>query len=920
MSTRETISPQPSAADNSLGFGSASALSGVGKKVGNIRLIALLGEGGMGSVYAGFDDKLGRRVAVKVIRADRLRTGSRERLLREARILSQLDHPHICRVYDHLENEGCDYLVLEFIRGENLGEAIRKGIEPRLKLRIAEQVAEALAAAHARGIIHRDLGPSNIMLSDGRDVKVLDFGLARPAGAQEISTESGRAEGAEGGKGISASSGVITEFDTVMGTVTNMSPEQAINEDLTVASDLYSFGLLLQELFTDRPAYDLKLSYPALLKKAVYGETVPVTGLDPDLTRLINRLKSFAPEVRPTAAESARRLRWIRRKPTRRLRWLVTTLASVTLFLGGLKYTFDLQRERNLAVAARIEAEQVSKFLVEVFEVSDPGVAQGRDLTARQILEMGALKLETELPDQPLTRARLMTTIGEIYYRLNLFEDARNLAELGLEIHREHLPGGHPDLAASLALLGVVEYSLHHYEAARDHYLEALAIYDQPKVRDLAGRARVLGRLGHLNSQQGDLAQAETSLRQSLEIRENIFGTEASEIADSLDELARHLKVTGDLHQADALLKRSLKIRENALRPMHPDLFTTLNALAETYIVRERFSQASPYARRALDIGEEVFGIQGPDVAGSLYLVAVIGADAGQFVEAEAHFHRAVEIMENALGPAAFNVGALLDEYGRFQRDIGEQKKAEALLQRSGRIIENILGPDNILAASSPESLAILRMDQGRTAEAIHLFQQVEHIYRKAGNPDAQGLAKALHGLGIAHLAAGDLALAEIALGEAVALQQRATTQANIRLGAYLGTLARATDEQGRHGEAERLYRKAQATVRQWLVEVPESRRAMSVLASNLLGLGKIMARRGEDSGAKEHWLEALRILEPLTSSVPKVDYLDLHACTLLYLGRLEEARPKIDFLIASGWRRPRLLSLCKHLGLSYQI
>src|SRR5262245_33206873 len=122
----------------------------VGTKIGNIRLVDFLGEGGMGEVYAGVDERLRREVALKALHGDRLDPMTRSRLLREARALSQLAHPHICAIHDFLEEPEGSFLVLERIRGKNLRKALAEGIEPALSLRIAEQINDALAAAHAK--------------------------------------------------------------------------------------------------------------------------------------------------------------------------------------------------------------------------------------------------------------------------------------------------------------------------------------------------------------------------------------------------------------------------------------------------------------------------------------------------------------------------------------------------------------------------------------------------------------------------------------------------------------------------------------------------------------------------------------------------------------------------------------------------
>src|SRR5687767_5494424 len=153
----------------------------MGRRFGHIRVTEVVGQGGMGDVYAGYDEKLERKVALKVLNADqRLDDEARERLLREARALSKLEHPNICRIHDYIETGDVDLLVLEYIDGRTLHDALYGDKMPRSeKLRIAAAIAEVMVKAHRAGIVHRDLKPENVMLTKSGEVKVLDFGLAR---------------------------------------------------------------------------------------------------------------------------------------------------------------------------------------------------------------------------------------------------------------------------------------------------------------------------------------------------------------------------------------------------------------------------------------------------------------------------------------------------------------------------------------------------------------------------------------------------------------------------------------------------------------------------------------------------------------------------------------------------------------------
>jgi serine/threonine protein kinase len=203
-------------------------------------------------------------VALKVIRAEhRLDEETKARFLREARILSQLEHPHICRIYDLIEQTDADMLVLELVNGKSLREAIRAGLDPMQRMTIARQILDVLTVAHAKAIIHRDLKPDNIMIDLNGDVKILDFGLARSIeelsetlSLQPSSSPVDRGEAVPEPSIRISVSDQLTQLGSVVGTLSYMSPEQARGETVTTACDMYSCGLLLQEIFTGRPAYE----------------------------------------------------------------------------------------------------------------------------------------------------------------------------------------------------------------------------------------------------------------------------------------------------------------------------------------------------------------------------------------------------------------------------------------------------------------------------------------------------------------------------------------------------------------------------------------------------------------------------------------------------------------------------------------
>lgn len=213
----------------------------IGRSVSHYQVIEKLGSGGMGVVWKARDTRLNRIVALKMLPADfHGNAERRQRLLYEAQAASALSHPHIVTVYDIVEQDGAEFIVMEYVSGKTLDALIpRKGMRLGEALRIAVQVADALSAAHHGGIIHRDLKPGNVMVSESGAVKVLDFGLAkaeeRPAGGDDEATRTVAPKTADG---------------VAVGTVGYMSPEQAEAKPVDARTDIFSFGAMLYEMIT----------------------------------------------------------------------------------------------------------------------------------------------------------------------------------------------------------------------------------------------------------------------------------------------------------------------------------------------------------------------------------------------------------------------------------------------------------------------------------------------------------------------------------------------------------------------------------------------------------------------------------------------------------------------------------------------
>jgi tetratricopeptide (TPR) repeat protein len=332
--------------------------------VSHYRLIDRLGEGGMGVVYRAQDLRLGREVAVKLLRKD-ANTPSDwlTRFEREARLASSLQHPHICTIHELGEHEGQPFIAMERLEGKTIRQLIESGPLPIPRvLHFARQIAEALDAAHRRSIIHRDIKPANIFVTYGDHLKVLDFGLAKTT---TIGQETRTATAALASRTKPNGDPDLTAAGVAIGTASYMSPEQAHGQPLDARSDLFSLGSVLYEMLTGRRAFggdDLAL----IAMRIVNGIVVPIRTIDPKIPpqveALVQKLMATDPNVRyqsaadllveikaaqqaldsPSGLMSAAPSAPVIARPSRsRWRWTAAAVIAVAFLAGVAKYTWS---------------------------------------------------------------------------------------------------------------------------------------------------------------------------------------------------------------------------------------------------------------------------------------------------------------------------------------------------------------------------------------------------------------------------------------------------------------------------------------------------------------------------------------------------------------------------------------------------
>jgi len=710
----------------------------LGRKVGHYVLLAPIGEGGMGSVYLAFDEALHRRVALKRLRGElRLDPEVKARFLREARLLSQLAHPNVCVVHDLVEQDDADSIVLELVDGRDLRHALRDGLDPATRRTLALELADVLAAVHAAGVVHRDLKPENLMVTPEGHLKVLDFGLARRADEETVvmppDTVLGAAEAVAEGADPESAGRVRTTLGTILGTLGYMSPEQARGEEATTASDVYSFGLILQELFSGEPAYDRSHSPEQLLLAIARGDKRPARGLDPALAALVDELTRLDPAARLDATAARRRLRWILSAPERRRRrrvaavWAViaTTAVVIAAWLArgsGREPPLlpDGARGRVALLPFRNETGDRSLDWLErglrgmVAETLD-GI-ESLDVIPAERIDRACAQLASPPcggDDEQLVRlARWVGAEVAVAVSFRLDDDAfvasyRTAAPSGAAGQRS-VSGG-DSMQAGEALVERLAQRLAPDRAWR-------GLRDRFSEDPFANRLHAMG-IAAWGTEGAEAAR--DFFRAALRVDPGLDRARLglADCADRLSEWNETERLAGAVRERATAAGDDLLISESLTR------------LAAAAVHRLEFDRAEALAREALELARRRGNAEAE--ASALYQLGDVAVVREDWAAAERHYEESLAI-HRAAGDRIAEVSALHATGVSLSEQPGRADEAAARLERAIEI-ERELGLRPFEAMSS-NSLAITRNKQGRHDEARALFARAIELYSAAGD------------------------------------------------------------------------------------------------------------------------------------------------------------------------------------------
>jgi tetratricopeptide (TPR) repeat protein len=768
------------------------------------RPVRRLGMGGFGEVWLAEQLRpVTRQIALKVLKPG---MDSRQLLARfesERQALALMDHPYVARVFDAGTTEdGRPYFAMEYVDGLSVTRYCdRHKLKTGERLELFVEICQAIQHAHQKGIIHRDIKPSNVMVAeqDGKRIpKIIDFGIAK-ATEQPLTDDD-----------------FLTHVGMIVGTPSYMSPEQADENrlDIDTRTDVYSLGVLLYELLvgalpfettdlrragadeirrrireedpprpstrigslgevttttaanrrTDPPslARHLRGDLDWIVMKALEKERERRYGSPNELADDIGRHLEDQPVVAGPPDASYRVKKFVQRH---RIMVAAASLVLAALVVGLGLAVWGLARATRAEAAARQDeaaARRVADFMVQLFEAPDPTLAQGKDVSARDVLDRGVERIETGLDDQPRTRAMLLETMGRVYRVMGLYDEASPLLEAAVEIRG---------------------------------------------TEESAELAAALSELATTRAWQGNYEASEELARRAIAIRESLLGTDHPDVAESLNVLGNALQNTGQLEEAEAVHRRALTLREAAEGLDRIAIGQSAHNLAIVRFALNDYDEAERLYKRAAAIEEEVHGPDNHNFASSLHTLAILYESQARYDEAVEYEQRALEIRQKVLGEDHPHVSFSLTTLANIYRAMDRAGDAEPLLRRAIAIGDHSWSPMYPEVRWMRRSLAASLSEQGRHAEAEEVLRWL--LARSEAEDDEGILPPTLNALGKLLAATGRPARAEEAYRRSLAIDERVEGEDSPYLATALGGLAGLTCDLGRTDDGTALYARA---------------------------------------------------------------------------------------------------------------
>ncbi|HJZ87055.1 MAG TPA: tetratricopeptide repeat protein [Polyangia bacterium] len=776
-----------------------------GARVGRYIVLAEIGAGGMGVVYAAHDPELDRKIALKLLRADLLPESAmadmRSRLLREAQAMARLAHPNVVTVYDAGTFGDQVFVAMEFVDGQTLGSWLRAQARPwREVLSVFLHAGRGLAAAHAAGLAHRDFKPDNVLVGEGGRVQVTDFGLARPTGPMPPRPEDAPAGSAPSSVRKSPLSITLTKTGALVGTPAYMAPEQYGGGGADTRTDQFSFCVALYEgLYGQRPFVGQTLEQLALeVAQGHVADPPPGSRVPGWLRRVVLRGMSLDPGARFPSMDAL--LEALERDPRKRLvRRLLIAAAAALLLLGGLGM-------RHLSRSSGPRCDDAGRRLAGIWDgARRNAMEQAFGASGRPFAAAALAGTARVLDDYARRWTRMHGEACEATWVRG--EQSSELLDLRMQCLDQRL--AEVDALVGLLTHADPELVARSVEAAQslsplDGCADAAALKNQvPPPRTPAMRARV-------DAVSKQLAQAKAMLdagkyAQGVEVAQSAADA-ARQVgyrpleADALYALGELQERAGSVKPAEATLREAVLAAE-AGRNDDAAAHAWTHLIYVVGYAQMRHAEGHECARHSAAAIERLGGHQELE-ARRLYTDGSVYLEEGKYEQALALFQRAQPMMEQKLGPEHPFVATILDGMGLVYSSLGKNQEALTYHQRALELRERALGRDHPYVAISLNNVAGAYLGLARHEDALAAFKRALVIQEQSLGTGHTEYADSLNNVGMILTDQGKLEEALSYLQRALAVYEKAVGPEHQRVALCRTNLGNALNELGRRREA----------------------------------------------------------------------------------------------------------------------
>ncbi len=707
---------------------------------GNYQIISVIKQGGMGTLFLAkrADGEFERKVVIKMLPFDLNFNQSQSQFAHEKEILASLIHPNIVQLYDSgVTAKGESYFVMELVKGKTLIEHCNDNkLSIAQRLDLFQDVLKAVGFAHQHLVIHGDIKPSNIMVNEEGQIRLLDFGIAKLVYKNEVEIE-----------------GYSLNY---------LTPEHKYKKPIITTTDIHQLGQLLFELLTNIAPKEVRgdeFEFPNLalitknneftvnqiLKNSGLKRNELINIFNSDLGYIVAKCLSKQPTNRYKTVQAlgedlklylqgycikARSNTLYYRFSKYLKRNKLLSLLVVSLILMSMVFAWQVNQHYKELAQERDKAVAVKNLITDVFSAADPSFVPGKELTATEVLDIGLKRVRVRFKEHSDIEADLLQEMAHTYQNIGNYEKAQSILQEVYQIRQQLFPKDEILKAKSMLLLGENSRLMSNNKQAKDWLTQSLEIFNQDRISHAQFIASAKSKLGRVMVLLGDLKQAEVVLDEATELTLSIYQENSFEYAQALNDLSSVYFRQGKYQRVQQLLTQTKTIRESLLENqeislVNKDYATNINNLGLAYYLQGQLPEGEKYFKQANSLRNQIYAKPHPEQAQSLTNLGLLLNDAGRPDEAFPYLQQALKVRQLTLAPGHMRINDAWNNLAMSYHENSDFFKAEEIYKD---IMGKVIG---VRGEKHPQSLSLMT-NRANTLLELNEFNLAHELFEKS--------------------------------------------------------------------------------------------------------------------------------------------------------------------------------------------